>query len=176
MSAVGLLDDAIREHLKLARLRGVDPSEVIRKEREALGPALREERQTPTEHEAHSEEHPTTKAHTLDRGEVLTDQDLSSCLSQDTVELDMRAVLGTESSMHIAHAKPDTPPTVMGAVARATMERSAPGEHTPGDFPEWEFVDERNPDFSRRTHEKEQMLPPPVRSHGGDASRRYLLP
>ncbi len=36
---MGLLDDAIREHLDLKRRRGADPSELARQEREALGPA-----------------------------------------------------------------------------------------------------------------------------------------
>src|SRR5947207_7743138 len=34
--AMGLLDDAIREHLELKRRRGADPGEVAREEREAL--------------------------------------------------------------------------------------------------------------------------------------------
>jgi len=34
---MGLLDDAIREHLELKRARGADPSEVERQEREVLG-------------------------------------------------------------------------------------------------------------------------------------------
>jgi hypothetical protein len=38
---MGLLDDAIREHLELKRRRGADPSEVDRAEREALGPVRR---------------------------------------------------------------------------------------------------------------------------------------
>jgi hypothetical protein len=38
---MGLLDDAIREHLELKRRNGADPSEVARQEREALGPARR---------------------------------------------------------------------------------------------------------------------------------------
>ncbi len=38
---MGLLDDAIREHLELKRRRGADPSEVARQEHEALGPARR---------------------------------------------------------------------------------------------------------------------------------------
>jgi hypothetical protein len=42
---MGLLDDAIREHLDLKRRRGADPAEVERAEREALGPV----RRTPTE-------------------------------------------------------------------------------------------------------------------------------
>ncbi len=35
---MGLLDDAIREHLELKRSHGADPGEVARAEREALGP------------------------------------------------------------------------------------------------------------------------------------------
>jgi hypothetical protein len=35
---MGLLDDAIREHLDLKRRRGADPNEVARQEQEALGP------------------------------------------------------------------------------------------------------------------------------------------
>jgi hypothetical protein len=39
---MGLLDDAIREHLDLKRRRGADPSEIAREESEALGPVRRE--------------------------------------------------------------------------------------------------------------------------------------
>ncbi|WP_027004802.1 hypothetical protein [Conexibacter woesei] len=39
---MGLLDDAIREHLELKRRRGADPSEIEREESEALGPVRRE--------------------------------------------------------------------------------------------------------------------------------------
>ena len=38
---MGLLDDAIREHLDLKRRRGGDPAEIERAEREALGPVRR---------------------------------------------------------------------------------------------------------------------------------------
>lgn len=38
---MGLLDDAIREHLDLKRRRGADPEEIERAEREALGPVRR---------------------------------------------------------------------------------------------------------------------------------------
>jgi hypothetical protein len=38
---MGLLDDAIREHLDLKRRRGADPGEIERAEREALGPVRR---------------------------------------------------------------------------------------------------------------------------------------
>jgi hypothetical protein len=39
---MGLLDDAIREHLELKRLRGADPGIVAREEKAALGPVSRE--------------------------------------------------------------------------------------------------------------------------------------
>jgi hypothetical protein len=38
---MGLLDEAIREHLDLKRRRGADPTEIERAEREALGPVRR---------------------------------------------------------------------------------------------------------------------------------------
>jgi hypothetical protein len=41
---MGLLDDAIREHLELKRRRGADPGEVAREQREALAPVPRDER------------------------------------------------------------------------------------------------------------------------------------
>lgn len=44
---MGLLDDAIREHLDLKRRRGADPTEVERSEREALGPVRRTPERVP---------------------------------------------------------------------------------------------------------------------------------
>ena len=40
---MGLLDDAIREHLELKRRHGADPDEVARQENEALGDPRRAE-------------------------------------------------------------------------------------------------------------------------------------
>ena len=44
---MGLLDEAIREHLELKRRSGADPSEVERQEREALGPVRRSPHDAP---------------------------------------------------------------------------------------------------------------------------------
>jgi hypothetical protein len=52
---MGLLDDAIREHLDLKRRRGADPTEVERAEREALGP-VRRNREAPAGSEADDEQ------------------------------------------------------------------------------------------------------------------------
>jgi hypothetical protein len=43
---MGLLDDAIREHLDLRRRRGADPADIERAEREALGPVRRNREST----------------------------------------------------------------------------------------------------------------------------------
>jgi hypothetical protein len=40
---MGLLDDAIREHLELKRKHGADPEDIARQEQEALGPGRRNE-------------------------------------------------------------------------------------------------------------------------------------
>jgi hypothetical protein len=40
---MGLLDEAIREHLELKRRAGIDPGEVARMEQDALGPVVRGE-------------------------------------------------------------------------------------------------------------------------------------
>ncbi|MBS1868287.1 MAG: hypothetical protein JSS99_01340 [Actinobacteria bacterium] len=61
---MGLLDDAIREHLDLKRRRGADPAEVARLEHEALGPVRREPapaEQAPAAEEHHDE--PRADAH-----------------------------------------------------------------------------------------------------------------
>jgi hypothetical protein len=48
---MGLLDDAIREHLELKRRHGADPQEVARQEDEALGPIGGREAEHEPEHE-----------------------------------------------------------------------------------------------------------------------------
>jgi hypothetical protein len=86
---MGLLDDAIREHMELKRLRGADPSDLARQEHEALGPVVRE----------HDPEEPAAIEDGADG-----DRDLSvdphparepdfANIGQETAELDMRTVL-----------------------------------------------------------------------------------
>jgi hypothetical protein len=59
---MGLLDDAIREHLDLKRRRGADPAEVARAEQEALGPVRRDPvpADAADEHHEHEDEHAPT--------------------------------------------------------------------------------------------------------------------
>ena len=63
---MGLLDDAIREHLELKRRHGADPDEVSRQEREALGAPVRGEFAKPADESdepaATADEGPETEA------------------------------------------------------------------------------------------------------------------
>jgi hypothetical protein len=53
---MGLLDEAIREHLELKRRHGADPTEVARQEQEALGPARRAAEPEPEPYEVEPEQ------------------------------------------------------------------------------------------------------------------------
>ncbi len=114
---MGLLDDAIREHLELRRRRGADPSEVMSKEHEAFGPvAARAVNQVPADTgddtlfaSEFSATHGDMTAE--DRrpgpragGRISAD---NAYLSQETVELDMRAVLDEDAGVGVNRAARD---------------------------------------------------------------------
>ena len=91
--AMGLLDDAIREHLELKRRRGADPAEVAREQREALAAAPDREAR-PESGDAAEEplgEAPQPAAETL--ASVASGETGSL---EETAELDMNAVLEHE--------------------------------------------------------------------------------
>jgi hypothetical protein len=105
---MGLLDDAIREHLELKRRRGADAGEVAREQQEALDPVIPGDR-TPSNGDAESLSEPVLE----DSGEraesdrlAAEDPDHADApvpngpeapeptgLGQETVELDMQSVL-----------------------------------------------------------------------------------
>ncbi|HEY5344599.1 MAG TPA: hypothetical protein VIJ66_13190 [Solirubrobacteraceae bacterium] len=139
---MGLLDDAIREHMELKRLRGADPGEVALQERDALGPVVRErDPEEPEledgEHDDHEDEapnppHPTDSDHHLDFGHtdpahedgVHGEDDLSRAphpergqdfadVGHETAELDMRTVLDGQPGDGLEEA-PATPGETSG--------------------------------------------------------------
>jgi hypothetical protein len=120
---MGLLDDAIREHLELKRSRGADPEEVAAAEREALepldvgapadagdasGPAGAEEEIAPAVHAA--DEQPVAELPLAD----------FSSVGQETAELDMQAVLAEDAEHAEAAAEP--PPAELPGQERLTFE------------------------------------------------------
>jgi hypothetical protein len=88
---MGLLDDAIRDHLHLRRLRGVDPGGVAREEREALGPAPRVKEGLATERGRARGSALAAAIYDAERSGPFLLRDASSA-SEETVEIDMQAV------------------------------------------------------------------------------------
>jgi hypothetical protein len=99
---MGLLDEAIREHLELKRRRGGDPSAIAREEREALAPGVAD---TPEddgdeprdELRQEAEIAPATAMAPPAAHEPAEDRiaDLSAG-TQETAELDMQAVMAED--------------------------------------------------------------------------------
>jgi hypothetical protein len=132
---MGLLDDAIREHLELKRRRGADPGSVAREERDALAPVFDDEGEDPHGDPAAGNEAPEVlDGYDADAGPVEghpvagTDLEDLSTVGQETAELDMRAVMAEEVPVA------DSAPTADPAVGR-DYARQAPDEEQPL---EWE--------------------------------------
>lgn len=108
---MGLLDEAIREHLELKRRRGGDPSEIAREEREALDPVF-------PGTAAPADEAPEGEAARLGDPVAMGDPahepapepaaeagDFSS-VGEETAELDMQSVLGHDEMLTEEHRAP----------------------------------------------------------------------
>jgi hypothetical protein len=181
---MGLLDDAIREHLELKRRSGADPGEVAREQHEALDPVEREPDAlatddalldavadvAPAQHADPAIEQPELGVMAGGVPEDMPD-DLADAPAQsgdggdETAELDMRTVFDDE----------DAAPGVAG-VRPADGQGESPAEAHPGDDEslEWEMpgedapavqeeaepdpdVLEETPDFLRETPEHERL-------------------
>jgi hypothetical protein len=141
---MGLLDEAIREHLELKRRSGADPSAIAREEREALAPVFPDE---PVEDggdaaddatESFSiETAPVPAAELTHADEPLADL---SAVGQETAELDMQAVMEEDPDAA------DGGSPVAPLVGRPTAA-GQPGEAPAEDALDWEFPDdpEREP-------------------------------
>ena len=140
---MGLLDDAIREHLDLKRRRGADPTEVERAEREALGPVRRGP-------EAHDQLEPD-----LDRVEAYDHED----------EQDWEDDLNEEHELPFEEEH-DSEPAEAGPAARE--DRAEPGldtgssgaePHSPSpDHPDQETVEYKVEGAADEGHEHDDVL------------------
>lgn len=153
---MGLLDDAIREHLELKRLRGADPGQVAREEHEALGPIERREGR--------------------DEGEPQLAPTPAPPTGDETTELDMSTVLGEGGPEQPAPPDPQVDaeaPVTDRAASQDTgdsLEWEMPQAHPAGPVAEGdapgadlseqappEDVLEETPDFLRETPEQERL-------------------
>jgi len=134
---MGLLDDAIREHLELKRRHGADPSEVERQEHEALGPARRSA--APTTDTAYAEDD-------LPAGAV-DDEDDPGALYDDEVEYDDEPVASAPVAEPEAPVAPPAP-------VESDRERHERFEREPSDDAA-EVVDDFEP------VDEDDLEPPP---------------
>jgi hypothetical protein len=154
---MGLLDDAIREHLEFKRQHGADPDEVTRQEREALGPVDRADNAMPAEHTDAPGDFAQQGAESTSAvaGAQLAPAPDPAHTAQETAELDMRTVLKTEH------------PVPAAASAEDSLEWEVPCDSLPGsqepagalDAAEEPVEDvlEETPDFLRDTPDQERL-------------------
>jgi hypothetical protein len=176
---MGLLDDAIREHLELKRLRGADPGEMARAENDALGP-VRREADEPVPEGEHEDVDPVSGAEGSDAevGARIADapqspsQPIVTGVGQETVEINMEAELERQSASAEAPASPPggraAPvghPAHTQPSASDSLEWEMPGdrkadagEEEPASSEEpVEDVLEETPDFLRETPEQDRL-------------------
>jgi len=161
---MGLLDDAIREHLELKRRHGADPEEVSRQEREALGAPVRGEFAKPAvaddDVELVADAPPSEDTEIVEPpGQVAPDEDAPAEPDPGTEE-DPWAVeeladpdADPDADPEPAPERPPEPPRERPAAVAAGSERSEPAEpDEPG-----EDVLEETPEFLQETPEHERL-------------------
>jgi hypothetical protein len=177
---MGLLDDAIREHLELKRRRGADPGEVAREQREALD-ALDD--QAPAGSVGSAEEAPgaavVSGAPLVDRpadtqsDPLVVGADPASARSADpvragqpaeptggtatgeTAELDMSSVLG-EGAEHARDDDATSAPADADEPLEWEMPADTAAREAAAEGPD-EDVLEETPDFLRDTPEQDRL-------------------
>jgi len=176
LGRMGLLDDAIREHLELKRLKGADPGDVARDEQEALGEGAPPEQARSSAHEEHYDD---AQAEPIGPDEELHGHAIEQSASaahvtagQETIELDMESVLASGSRSAAKQTPSEDADTTAPQSANApdpedSLEWEMPAEQEPNEpgnepagHPEDEPVEdvlEETPDFLRETPEQERL-------------------
>jgi hypothetical protein len=170
---MGLLDDAIREHLELKRQRGADPSEVAREQREALDAPVQE----PSAEDVALDGDTASAAPLVDPPSTIAppvapvpvdvgagvapqpspDEPSDMAVGGETAELDMSSVLGGE---HDDEASGQLAAADASSAQEDSLEWEMPGEAAaPNEEAEEpaEDVLEETPEFLRDTPEQERL-------------------
>jgi hypothetical protein len=183
---MGLLDDAIREHLELKRRRGADPGEVAREQHEALDPVERgdhghapnvladdgsaSDRPQAESVGEHADLLAVAPGEQVDDGAIEPIAPMDAAYGGETAELDMRSVLG-DDALPAAGADPALESSPEDQQPQAGAPGTVPAE---GDSLEWEMpgdgddessvaeepdedVLEETPEFLRDTPEQERL-------------------
>ncbi len=182
---MGLLDDAIREHLELKRLRGADPGVVAREEQDALGPVpRRSEAAYGDEADDGSGATHNDEALPAPNAEATADSVDSGSVGQETVEINMEAELASGGDFGQPHpvqqdagARPVARPASARTISDESLEWEVPVDEVEESSGHAEFDDaqgeddghvadqagsvedvlEETPDFLRDTPEQERL-------------------
>jgi hypothetical protein len=170
---MGLLDDAIREHLELKRRRGADPGEVAREQQEALdlvpggGAAGTGVGAPPSEHgEPFDDTVGSAGNVTAEAGDASaftadarTHEPPAMAASDETAELDMSAVLAEDGEAEDTQLPGTAPaPHPSGSDADELLEWEVPGDADDDEADESaEDVLEETPEFLRDTPEEDRL-------------------
>jgi hypothetical protein len=139
---MGLLDDAIREHLELKRRRGADPGEVAREQHEALD--------DPLDPAVERIEDPSSLG-SVSAPELATPPTAPNLL-EETAELDMRTVLDQRAdSANVKEDSANVKEMSAGSTGAALPVDSVP-EAAAGEEPlEWEAPEEAMHEHASQT-------------------------
>ncbi len=142
---MGLLDEAIREHLELKRRRGADPHELARVQQEALEP-LDLDGELPAWVQGPPAPEPLVAAEGPEHSEYAHE-----AIDQETVEVDMDALI----SQADASEGQDAPAPAGPITARRIT--SSPAGPPAEDF-EWEIPQRRAPDTDAPEHAEQESV------------------
>lgn len=127
---MGLLDEAIREHLELKRRRGADPGEVAREEREALAPVFAEDGEEPVAVEdgldeaAYELSEDAPVADVLEPEPAAPSEDRLAHVGQETAELDMQAAMDEDPDAADSGAPVGPIPPEVAEMSSASAQES----------------------------------------------------
>ena len=148
---MGLLDDAIREHLELKRRHGADPDEVSRQEREALGAPQRGEFAKPAGEAAEPAEHDEPEAAEPEAeppAGAPPEPDVPEADFLDEPEPENRAIPDPEAGR-------EEDPWLVEDLADEEIESEKSGEEPAA--PDGEDVLEETPEFLQETPEHDRL-------------------
>jgi hypothetical protein len=164
---MGLLDEAIKEHLELKRRHGADPGEVARLEHEALGPARRDPAPAATVDEPVAPQDPDLEDDREVYDEATAEEGLEAPVDpveHEAAEADPELAVEVEQptrQFSLEEVQDASPASAAPAREKAPDEPEAPPpseDVVPADEePEGEDVLEETPEFLQETPEHDRL-------------------
>ena len=166
---MGLLDDAIRDHIDLLRRRGADPTDIAKAEAEALGPVVREVDEPPAHDDVDevvagtepvpAPEHEDFEHDEDEDGDIATGSDAQAApVSQATEHFDVFADEGVDSEADLAIEEDDVEDESLHSVDadEAPAQKEEPAAPSPIVEGEGDIL-EGTPDFLEESPDHDRL-------------------